>query len=506
MGVPVECVPLAFRSPPLRSHPSPKHRPMLLGDLLEHVDVLDTVGDLNVEVRAVTRDSRIAGDGVVFVAIRGANVDGHDFIASTTAAATVVERSVPSVIPQIRVADAKCALAQISAALNGFPSRHLSVVGVTGTNGKTTVTGLIDQLVRVAGKTSARVGTTGRYVNGVFEPSALTTPEAPELQRFLARMVGESVAVVAMEVSSIGLVQRRVDGIQFQTAAFTNLTQDHLNFHGDMAAYAAAKSRLFSELLRPAGGMPRAIVCAETRDWEKMGVPVDRWTYGRAPSCDLTISEEQLRADGARFLLTTPLGVAWVDSPLIGGFNIDNLVCAIGIGLTLGLPLAVLAEAARGLQDLPGRLERVPNDRGVDVFVDYAHTPDAIRVTLQALRRVVSGELWMVFGCGGNRDPGKRPLMGQAAEIADHVVVTSDNPRTESPQQIIDSILSGMDHPPAFVHPDRRLAIAFAVTNAKPGDAVVIAGKGHEDYQETALGKVKFDDRVVAAECMRGAV
>ncbi|MCB9696937.1 MAG: UDP-N-acetylmuramoyl-L-alanyl-D-glutamate--2,6-diaminopimelate ligase [Alphaproteobacteria bacterium] len=482
---------------------------MQLSALLRDVRTTSVRGRLDHEIRSVTRDSRAAGSDVVFVAVRGATVDGHDFVPGLACAAVVTDHEVDAApgVTVVTVPDTKVALAALASALHGHPSTAMRVVGVTGTNGKTTVCTVVEQALRALDHKVGRVGTTGNTIDGVPAGGAFTTPEAPELQALLARMRDAGCTEVAMEASSHGLAQHRVDGIVFHTAVFTNLTQDHLDFHGTMEAYQQAKSRLFRELLRPAGGAPRAVLCADDPAWAEMGAPEDRWTYGFASGADLRIERMDASTDGTALTLGTPDGEVTLRSPMVGRHNALNLVAAYGVLRTLGVPVA---DAARGLaaaSGAAGRLERVPDPSGrLLVIVDFAHSDDALANVLPAVRELVSGQVWVVFGAGGDRDRGKRPKMAAVAEaLADRVVVTSDNPRTEDPRAIVDQIVAGLEHPErALVEVDRARAIALAIGSAAPGDAVLIAGKGHETYQEIAGIKHPFDDRVVALRALAG--
>lgn len=478
---------------------------MRLDALLVQLTGARATGDLSVEVSSVTRDSRDVRPGVVFVAVRGAHVDGHSFVAGLVdAAAVVVEADVqaPSGVVVIRVADTRLALAETASALYGHPSRDVPVVGVTGTNGKTTVTTLVDGALLQAGRKSARVGTTGWFLGGQERPSSLTTPEAPALQAFFAQARDEGCAAILMEVSSIGLDQQRVDSTSFHTAVLTNLRRDHLDYHGTIDDYIDAKARLFGDLLRPEGGMPRVLLCAEEPLAGRMGAPGDAWTYGFGDA-DIAIEAWTQSAKGCELEVYTPLGPTHISSSLVGRYNALNLVAALGILITLGLTPEEAAVALGRVGDVPGRLETVDNDRDLVVLVDYAHTADALEAALQAVRGLAENEVWVVFGCGGDRDAGKRPTMGKVAEaLADRVVVTSDNPRSEAPQQIVDAILSGMDEAPAHVALDRRAAIRWTIAQARPGDAILIAGKGHETYQEVSGTRFAFDDRVEAAQAL----
>jgi UDP-N-acetylmuramoyl-L-alanyl-D-glutamate--2,6-diaminopimelate ligase len=311
-------------------------------------------------------------------------------------------------------------------------------------------------------------------------------------------MRGAGIATCLMEVSSIGVVQHRVQGIPYHLGVFTNLTRDHLDFHGTMAAYAAAKATLFQQLLRPVKGAPRALVCMDDPNWRLMHPPSDRWSYGFAAQADVRIVRANTTPLGTDIDLETPLGGVSIRSSLVGRVNALNCAAALGIGLLLGIELNAMAKGLALVARVPGRLEPIENTRGLTVLVDYAHTPDALGACLDAVRAVTKGALWVVFGCGGNRDAGKRPEMGAMAEQkADYVVITSDNPRTEDPMSIIEQVVAGCSWVPTQVQPDRALAIAYALSQAKPGDSVVIAGKGHETYQEIGTTRHLFDDRQV---------
>ena len=479
---------------------------MKLSELLTQLDVVEHAGCLDVEVVHVTRDSRAVREGSVFVAIRGATVDGHSYVpALTTATAVVVDRAdveVPDGVACIVVPDTRAALGPVAAAVAGHPSRQMAVVGVTGTNGKTTVTTLVAQTLSALGRSAGRIGTTGTEIAGKDLSSSLTTPEAPQLQDWLVQMVDAGCTVAAMEVSSIGLTQRRVDGTRFAIGVFTHFGRDHLDFHGTMEAYAAAKARLFQELLREPGGVPRALVFADDPAWVSMDPPSDRWTYGFDEGRDVQITAWESSREGLTVTMQTPQGEATVRSPMLGRHNAANLAAAVGIGLLLGEALEPWCRALQTAMGAPGRMERVPHD-DVLVLVDYAHTPDAIEAAVKALAPVTPGRLWVVFGCGGDRDRQKRPEMGRAALSADRVVVTSDNPRSEDPEAIIADILAGIDDMGTVqVESDRRAAIHLAIRGAAPGDTVLLAGKGHERTQTLGDRVIDLDDRAVARDAL----
>jgi len=476
---------------------------MRLQDLLARVDCISLSGDLERDISHITQDSREATPQSGFVAVRGAHVDGHRFAAGVSAGLVVVEREVatPSGAAVAVVADSRVALAQLAAALHGFPSRRLKLVGITGTNGKTTTARLFEAVAAAAGRTAGVIGTAGHRVGGRDVPAAYTTPEAPRWQALLAEMADAGCEWVAAEVSSIGLAARRVDATDFAVAVFTNLSRDHLDYHGDMVAYAAAKARLFGELLPSGAAVVINVEDPSAADIVGQRPDTRRVTYGISGG-DVTARGLRLTAAGSSGVLVTPAGEAPFSLKLIGRYNVLNALAAAGAAFALGASPADIAAGLTGVQRVEGRLEGVDGGDGVTVLVDYAHSDDALRVALGALREVCDGELIVVFGCGGDRDRGKRPLMARAAtEGADRVFATSDNPRSEDPLAILDDMKAGLG-PDAVIEPDRAEAIRRAVAGAAPGDVVLIAGKGHEQYQEIAGVRHPFDDRRVAAAAL----
>ncbi len=475
-------------------------------------------GALNRPVAGVSHDSREIGDDWVFVALPGARFDGHDFVPRLPqAAAVVVQREVdaPEGVTVVRVNDTRQALPWLAASFHGHPATSLPVVGVTGTNGKTTATSLASAALRACGLRPGLVGTVAHRVGeDALDAATLvgqasaghhhTTPEAPLLQALLARMAEAGCDAVLMEVSSIGLDARRADAIPFRVAAFTNLTRDHLDYHGDMESYAQAKERLFHELLAPDG---IALLNRDDPAWQRFRPQGRRcWTYG-IEAGDLHAREVELSAGGTRARLVTPAGEGTLNLPLVGRHNLSNALCAVGMALGLGLPLDAVLSGLASVPPVAGRLEPVPNRRGIGVFVDYAHTPDALEHVLACLRELAPRRLIAVFGCGGDRDRGKRAPMGRAAwEGSDLAVVTSDNPRSEDPRAIVDQVLTGLPEGAegVEVEVDRRAAIALALARAERGDLVLIAGKGHETTQELAHATIDFDDRAVARELLEG--
>ena len=478
--------------------------PILTSDLASAIGAT-AWGGPDRAVGRVTRDSREVGEGSVFVAIAGGRVDGHDLLEGMPEAVVLVlERPVaPAGRSWILVEDTKRALGEVAAWLHGRPAEALPIVGVTGTNGKTTVTTLLYQAVQATGGVAGRIGTTGIDVGGRALPSKLTTPEAHVLHAMFAEMRDAGASVVAMEVSSIGLVQQRVAGIPFHVAVFTNLSHDHLDFHGTYEAYAEAKSRLFRSGLRPEGGSPRALLFGDDPAWTSMQAPSDRLLYGEGAHNDLRITAIEADAGGMRVSIVHPWGAHTVATSMVGRHNAHNLVAAFGAGVLAGLDADRMAQGLALASGAPGRLERVIDPAGRIVLVDYAHTPDGLDVALRAVRPLTTGRVVLVFGCGGDRDTGKRAPMGEAAMAADVVVLTSDNPRTEDPRAILDEVSRGMGavRPGQRVHVevDRATAIAEALRAAAPGDVVLIAGKGHETTQDIGGILHPFDDRQVAA-------
>jgi UDP-N-acetylmuramyl-tripeptide synthetase len=404
------------------------------------------------------------------------------------------------------VSDAREALARLSAAVLDDPAEKLDLVGVTGTNGKTTTAYLIDAALRAAGRRVGLLGTVQYRIGDRLANAVRTTPEASDLQALFREMVDAGCQDAVLEVSSHSLALKRVFGCRFKVAVFTNLTRDHLDFHGDMDRYFEAKSHLFDTLLRPEG---RAILNADddrTRELRSRSrAPV--WTFGVERPADIRASSVSLSLEGTRFVAETPQGPVEIRTPLLGRFNVSNLLGALGAALALGIPKEVAARGLGSLAGVPGRLERVVAGQDFTVIVDYAHTDDALKNLLETVRELAPKRVITVFGCGGDRDRTKRPLMGAvASRLSDAVIVTSDNPRSEPPEAILEEIRRGM--PPSrgalaeFVV-DRREAIARALEMARPGSAVVIAGKGHETVQALRDRSVPFDDRQVVRDILR---
>ncbi len=471
--------------------------------------------DGDAEVSTVTGDSREVVPGAVFFALRGADRDGHEFAGEAArrgAIAVVAERAVPCAPATLLLApSSRRAMAVAAANLHGRPGEALHLAGVTGTNGKTTVAWLVEACARAAAVPVGLLGTVIHRWPGAERRAGHTTPESTTVQALLSQMRAAGARAAVLEVSSHALAQERVAGMLFRVAGFTNLTRDHLDYHGDMESYFAAKRRLFLEHLAPDG---TAVVNVRDR-WgarlaDQLGPGRRVWRYGGRTGDELRAEEVVIGLSGIAATLHTPAGPIAFRSPLVGAHNLENLLCATGMALGLELPPAAIARGLSESAGAPGRLERFAA-RGVSVFVDYAHTDDALARALEALRALGPRRVVCVFGCGGDRDRGKRPLMGEVAgRGADLVVVTSDNPRSEDPLAIIGEIVPGLeraglrrlgakalclDDRGFVVEPDRRSAIAVAVAAAREGDAVLVAGKGHEDYQVVGRERLPFSDR-----------
>jgi UDP-N-acetylmuramoyl-L-alanyl-D-glutamate--2,6-diaminopimelate ligase len=459
-------------------------------------------GAPDVDVSALAYSSRSVRPGTLFFCVPGFKADGHAFAADAVergAVALVVERPLGLGVPEVQVVDARAAMAEVAQRFYGDPTAELQVVGVTGTNGKTTTTFLVRSILEAAGVPTGLLGTVTSVVGGRREEVVRTTPEAVELQGIFRRMLDAGDSAAVMEVSSHALQLHRVDGIHFAARVFTNLTQDHLDFHPTMEDYFAAKRLLFER-----DGGP-AIVNVDDPYGRRLAEEIHgAVTFGiESPDADYRATEIEFDTNGSRFRL----GDARVEIPLPGQFNVSNALAAIAAARALDVPLDACIGALAAADRVPGRFEPVDEGQGFAVLVDYAHTPDSLENVLRAARGIASGRLHVVFGAGGDRDRAKRPLMGRAASAgADRVIVTSDNPRSEDPDAIVDEVLSGTDGD-AEREVDRRRAIQRAIETSAPGDVVVIAGKGHEQGQEFADGrKEPFDDVTVAREALRASL
>ncbi|MGD8703412.1 MAG: UDP-N-acetylmuramoyl-L-alanyl-D-glutamate--2,6-diaminopimelate ligase [Desulfosarcina sp.] len=488
---------------------------------IEATTALDNWGDP--QIKALCYDSRKVTPGSLFIAIQGLSVNGHGFIDQAVdrgAVAVVCEQPTEAEVAVLQVADSRAALAQLACRFYGYPADAMTLVGVTGTNGKTTVTYLLEQILKKAGHQPGVVGTINyRYDGNVFD-NPVTTPESLELQAILREMADAGVTHAVMEVSSHALDLHRVDGCRYDMAVFTNLTQDHLDHHGDMDRYWACKRSMFTNYLRPADADHplRAVVNADDpKGSELFHILGDQClrtaAYGQGDILPVAVIRD---LTGIRGSIATPQGEIPFSSSLVGDFNVENILSAAGAALALNVPVGAIAAGIEATACVPGRLERIAAGGTHTIFVDYAHTPDALENAITALRTLTPSRLITVFGCGGDRDNSKRPIMGQiAARLSDLAVVTSDNPRSEDPLKIIaeveagvrriigqrlspEALKSGWQGKAYVVEPDRLAAIAVAIHAADRSDAVLIAGKGHETYQILADETIHFDDREAA--------
>ena len=492
---------------------------MRLDALVAGVDGARILGDGSVEVGGLVYDSRKAGPGALFFCVPGEKVDGHEFagrVVEAGAAGLVVERELDVDVPQVVVGDARAAMAPLAARFWGDPTAELRVVGVTGTNGKTTTAFLIREILERAGISTGLLGTVKQVVGGGEEEVERTTPEAVELQATFRRMLDAGDRACAMEVSSHAMSLHRADAVHFELALFTNLTQDHLDFHADMEDYFLAKRRLFE------AGPKLAIVNVDDPYGRRLAEEFDCITFSaEGADADYGASDVSFDAAGAQFTVNGPPMGRYVEPgasnrPVGGGirvrtglpghFNVANALAAFAAAVAMGVDPATVASGLAAAARVPGRFEPIDEGQGFAVLVDYAHTPDSLENVLRAARRLTAGRLIAVFGAGGDRDRDKRPKMGRAgADLSDLAVVTSDNPRSEDPEAIVAEVAAGAGSGPEVeVEVDRRAAIARALGRAEPGDTVVIAGKGHEQGQEFEGGrKIPFDDRAVAREELR---
>ena len=474
---------------------------------LESAGLLTGVrGELPEFVNGISDDSRSAGPDSLFLAVQGSVRDGHDFLAraeQSGATVAMVEDASRTVLPAIIVTQGRKAAAVASGAAYGDPSRELRMIGITGTNGKSTTAGILRHLLDEPRSRSASIGTLGVLFGTEAEVvpggAELTTPGPVELQRVLRELVNRGVKTVAMEVSSHSLDQRRIDGLSFDAAVFTNLTRDHLDYHHTMEAYFIAKAALM-DYLKPDGA---AAINIDDEKWRALPDTRRKIRFGVAPDAEVRATDVSFSPTGSSWTVNHGGKSASVSLPLIGDVNVHNALGAIAVGLTLGMDLEALAERLTDLPQVPGRLEVI--SRHPTVLRDYAHTPDAIERALGAIRPFTAGRLILVFGCGGDRDRGKRPEMGRAAEKgADVVVLTDDNPRTESPAQILDDIETGMTAGRHKRIEGRKAAIEYALAQAHRGDVVLLAGKGHETYQITGTTKLPFDEKLIVRELLTG--
>jgi UDP-N-acetylmuramoyl-L-alanyl-D-glutamate--2,6-diaminopimelate ligase len=505
----------------------------LLAALPAYLAPAERRGDADPVIAGLAYDSRRVTPGDLFVALRGAEADGHHYLGDAVrlgASAVLVEgwsgdAELADAVG-VRVPDTRAALAPLARAFYGDPGSELRMVGVTGTNGKTSTTYLVESILAAAGRRVGLIGTVEIRYGDMRQRTLNTTPESLDLQRTLRAMRNARIEDVVMEVSSHGVAMGRIEGCRFDVGAFTNLTQDHLDFHETMEAYRDAKTAFFRDALRDEAVAvvneddPAATAFRQAA--EDAGARLLRVTRDAAADAEVVLLDAALSLDATRARLRTPVGELGVELPLIGDFNLENLLVAVGTAVALEIEPEAITEGVRRCPQVPGRVERVGADLAGTpvVFVDYAHTPDAVDKLLQAVRPLARGRLVTVFGCGGDRDRGKRPLMADAAARSSHrVIATSDNPRTEDPLAILEDVEAGLktlrrvdthqfgrDDGTYTIVPDRREAIGLAVASASPDDIVVIAGKGHEDYQILGRDRLPFDDRTEARTALQRRV
>lgn len=478
---------------------------MRLKDILKDIEVIEMTADPETEIGGISYDSRHTEAGDLFTAVVGFESDGHTFIPAAMergAAAVLCQNAPETAVPYVRVADTRHALAIASRNFFGDPAGKMKMIGVTGTNGKTTSTLLIKHVLeQCLGAKVGLIGTTGNMIGARELPSERTTPESYELQKLFREMYDEGCTYVVMEVSSHALALSRVDGIRFEVGVFTNLTQDHLDFHGTMEEYAQAKALLFSRSNHAVLNLDDAY-CGFMRQWAECPVT----TYSAENNAaDLVAKDIKLLPDRVKFCVVTMGDIARVSLGIPGRFSVYNALDVTACCMQLGISLSDCAEALGTARGVKGRVEPVPTDGDYTILIDYAHTPDALENVLRAVRETSNGRVVALFGCGGDRDRKKRPIMGRTGtELSDFAVITSDNPRTEPPEAIIEDIVAGIKVKKSryTVICDRVKAIEWAIENHRDGDVIVLAGKGHETYQEINHVKHHMDEREIVAEIM----
>ncbi len=492
---------------------------MKINELINNLEIAASHNLGNQDIKGLAFDSRYVRAGYMFFALRGTNVDGNNFIQDAIArgAIAIVSESKPTVISRegiaiIQVKDARAAMAKIASVFYGNPSEKLCVCGITGTNGKTTTAYMLNRILQMkeeGGKIPGLIGTIEYRLGERIIPATRTTPESIDIQNMLNQIVEAGLQNVVMEVSSHSLVQKRVDCIDFDVAIFTNLTQDHLDFHKTFDDYFAAKAKLFSQLSRKKKKNVFAIINLDDFYGKKLyelSTTFDATvlTYGVETQADFMAKDVNVNAAGSNFIIEHKAQSIAINLKMHGRYNVYNALAAFAAAMALGVNRKDIAKVLSEMKSVPGRLEKIEHSGDFDVFVDYAHTEDALKNVLTTLREITKNRLIVVFGCGGNRDKKKRPLMGKvASELADYVIITSDNPRNENPMDIISQIREGItDMSRSEVVEDRHEAIVRALSSAEKGDTVLIAGKGHENYQEFAHTIIPFDDREVVRECL----
>ena len=480
---------------------------MILKELLGGIETVEVTGDISCEITGIVYDSRRAEPGSLFVALHGEKADGSAYIedAIQRGAAAVVSQAPCAFggsFPCIQVADARLALARLAGSFYDHPSARLCTVGITGTNGKTTVSFMLRDIFKAAGRRPGLLGTVRYEIGDRVIPASRTTPESVDLQVMFAQMDRAGCDSVVMEVSSHALAQHRVDSVLYDAAVFTNLTQDHLDYHGTLEEYFSVKARLFNQVRR------FAVINGDDlwgrRLLNDKKFLAGRVSYGFQEDAQVRGLNPNTDANGSRMRVQSPWGDAEITLQLIGRFNLYNALAAFAAAAALGIPVATIVKALAEMPCVPGRLEAVPNTKGKRVFVDYAHTDDALLNVLGTLREITPGRLVVVFGCGGNRDKGKRPLMGKvAARLADFSIITNDNPRNEVPEKIAADIAAGFDSERKYeIVLDRKTAIARGLELIGKKDVLLVAGKGHETYQEFNGAIFPFDDREAVREAL----
>lgn len=488
-----------------------------LTQLLEYTEVINYQGNLDREITGLVYDSRLVVPGSIFVAITGYKTDGHEYIPNALALgaeAVVIQNSKfrSGDYTWIEVPDSRMAMADLSSAIYGFPAGKMSIVGVTGTNGKTTTTNLITSILEESGYKTGLIGTIHNRIGNETIPVHHTTPEAPDLQKLFVSFLEKGARYAVMEVSSHALDLYRVRGTEFDVAVFTNLTQDHLDFHGNMEKYLAAKGKLFASLNKKGTKQRRkfAVINADDPYAEALAEMTTAAviTYGIKKQADVRALNVKVEAKGVSFTLKYTDKEIPVLLKLTGIFNVYNCLAAISVGLVEGISIEKIINTLEKVEGIPGRFEKVDEGQDFTVIVDYSHTPDSLENCLKTAREFAAGRIITVFGCGGDRDRTKRPIMGEvSARLSDFTILTSDNPRSEEPKSIINDIIPGVskivgkDKYLELV--DRKEAIYKAVNLARPGDVVIIAGKGHEDYQVIASRILNFSDRSVAIDAIK---
>jgi len=484
---------------------------MLLKELVSSISIKKVNGDVDIDIKNIQTDSRKVSEGELFIAIAGHTVDGHDFIEQAIkngASAILSEKEMNGFpgVPFVIVNDTRRAMALVSSCFFSNPSKDMTMIGITGTNGKTTTTNLIDHIFTKVGFKTGLIGTIHNKIGDTFEEAINTTPESLELQRLLYRMKQKNVTHVIMEVSSHSLVEGRVHGVDFDSALFTNLTQDHLDFHRTMEEYKQAKSLLFSQMGNDLTKMKISILNNDddASDYYRMVSPCNVVTYGIHASSDFQATDIKIKPNGTSFSLTSPYGTHEIQTKLIGKFNVYNILAAIATCVTRGIDILEVISAIQNVKGVNGRFEPIDLGQNFSTIIDFAHTPDSLENVLSTISDFSTGSIYTIVGCGGDRDKTKRPIMASIAEkYSDFVILTSDNPRSENPTSILDDMEKGLKRTNYKKIIDRKEAIQYGITSANKNDVVLIAGKGHETYQIIGNEKMYFSDKETATQFIK---